>query len=88
MSFLSIVADVQSISPGMVDTDFLNVYDSTVYAQLPKLNPADVTAAVLYALSTSEFVQVRTRIDDPCIFIRPKQTANVPCSVSHERSFG
>lgn len=62
---------VQSISPGMVDTDFLNVYDSTVYAQLPKLNPSDVTAAVLYALSTSEFVQVKPKLTtDTCIFIR------------------
>lgn len=75
MHCLSIVADVQSISPGMVDTDFLNVYDSTVYAQLPKLNPTDVTAAVLYALSTPEFVQVRTRIDYTCTLIRSKQTA-------------
>lgn len=63
----------QSISPGMVDTDLLNVYDSTVYAQLPKLNPADVTSAVLYALSTSEYVQVNyPGCNDRCIFNRPK----------------
>lgn len=70
MSFLGIWiggGGAQSISPGMVDTDFLNGYDSTVYAQLPKLNPDDVTAAVLYALSTSQFVQVKTPwIDDRC----------------------
>lgn len=40
----------------MVDTDFLKVYKS--YDSLPKLNVEDVTAAVLYALSTSEYVQV------------------------------
>lgn len=83
MSFLAF--GVQSISPGMVDTDLLNVYESTVYAQLPKLSPADVTAAVLYALSTSEFVQVKTRIDDKCISTRSKQTLNGPCNA--QRSF-
>lgn len=42
----------------MVDTEFLNVYDSKFYENLPKLKPSDVTAAVLYALSTSEHTQV------------------------------
>lgn len=42
----------------MVDTDFLSVYDSTCYAGLPRLKTDDVTAAVLYALSTSEHTQV------------------------------
>lgn len=54
-----VVHGAQSISPGMVETDFLNVYDSTVYKELPRLNPSDVTAAILYALSTPESVQVR-----------------------------
>lgn len=49
----------QSISPGMVDTDFLSVYRTTGYAALPKLLPADVTGAVLYALGTPDNVQVR-----------------------------
>lgn len=49
----------QSISPGMVDTDFLSVFRTTpAYAALPKLQPADVTAAVLFALGTPETVQV------------------------------
>lgn len=43
----------------MVDTDLLNAFDATIYAQLPKLKPEDVTAAVLYALSTSERAQVK-----------------------------
>lgn len=42
----------------MVDTEFLTAFDSTFYANLPRLGPDDVTAAVLYALSTSEHTQV------------------------------
>lgn len=67
----------------MVDTDFLNVYDSTVYAQLPKLNPDDVTAAVLYALSTSEFVQVNTGNDDRCI-LYPSKHRRKASPVAHK----
>lgn len=51
----------QSISPGMVDTEFLTAFDSTFYANLPRLKPDDVTAAVVYALSTSEHTQVNIR---------------------------
>lgn len=47
-----------SISPGMVDTEFLSAYDSTLYASLPKLNVKDVTSAVLYALGTPDYVQI------------------------------
>lgn len=54
----------QSISPGMVDTEFLSVYNSTCYAGLPRLKADDVTAAVLYALSTSEHAQVSTRFEN------------------------
>lgn len=42
----------------MVDTEFLTAFESTFYAGLPKLKPDDVTAAVLYALSTTEHTQV------------------------------
>lgn len=48
----------QSISPGMVDTDLLKIYDSTLIEHLPKLKAADVTTAVFYALSTADYVQV------------------------------
>ncbi|XP_031628322.1 farnesol dehydrogenase [Contarinia nasturtii] len=47
-----------SISPGMVNTEFLTAYDSSFCAGLPRLKCDDVTAAVLYALSTSEQTQV------------------------------
>lgn len=45
----------------MVDTEFLTAYNSSFYAGLPRLKTDDVTAAVLYALSTSEQTQVRQR---------------------------
>lgn len=47
----------------MVDTEFLTVYDSKFYDDLPKLKPNDVTAAVLYALSTSEHTQVNNFLE-------------------------
>lgn len=46
----------------MVDTDFLSGINSTFYAGLPRLKPDDVTAAVLYALSTSEQTEVNILI--------------------------
>lgn len=49
----------QSVSPGMVDTEFLTAFDSSFYSGLPRLKPDDVTAAVLYALSTPKYTQVR-----------------------------
>lgn len=42
----------------MVNTEFLAAYDNSFYAGLPRLEPDDVTAALLYALSTSEHTQV------------------------------
>lgn len=56
-SFLSLTHP-QSISPGMVQTDFLSAYSTSFYAGLPRLKADDVTDAVLYALSTSEHTQV------------------------------
>lgn len=47
----------------MVDTEFLTAFDSTFYADSPRLRPDDVTAAVVYALNTSEHTQVNN-IDD------------------------
>lgn len=57
--FLSLT-HLQSISPGMVQTDFLSAYSTSFYAGLPRLKADDVTGAVLYALSTSEHTQVHT----------------------------
>lgn len=49
----------------MVDTDMLAAFasDPMIYEQLPKLKAADVTAAVLYALSTSERIQVEGKTE-------------------------
>lgn len=47
-----------SISPGMVETDFLKVYKEVNYAPYPKLQPKDVADAVVYALHTPPTVQV------------------------------
>ncbi|XP_023168484.2 farnesol dehydrogenase [Drosophila hydei] len=55
--FLKLNIKLTSICPGMVDTDFLNVYSQAVDA-LPKLQPEDVAKAVLYALDTPDGVQV------------------------------
>ncbi|EDW16341.1 farnesol dehydrogenase [Drosophila mojavensis] len=55
--FLKLNIKLTSICPGMVDTDFLNVYSQAVDA-LPKLQPVDVAKAVLYALDTPDGVQV------------------------------
>ncbi|XP_075144640.1 retinol dehydrogenase B isoform X2 [Haematobia irritans] len=55
--FLKLNIKLTSINPGMVDTDFLDVYSHTV-ADLPKLNPVDVADAVMYALETPNHVQV------------------------------
>ncbi|XP_068156025.1 farnesol dehydrogenase [Drosophila tropicalis] len=55
--FLKLNIKLTSICPGMVDTDFLNVYSQAV-AELPKLQPLDVAKAVLYALNTPDGVQV------------------------------
>lgn len=42
----------------MVDTEFLAALDNSFYAGLPRLKSDDVTAALLYALSTPEHTQV------------------------------
>lgn len=42
----------------MVDTDLLNVYSRAV-ADLPKLQAKDVAQAVIYALETPDYVQVK-----------------------------
>uniref|UniRef100_A0A1I8MQV1 Short chain dehydrogenase n=1 Tax=Musca domestica TaxID=7370 RepID=A0A1I8MQV1_MUSDO len=55
--FLKLNIKLTSINPGMVDTDFLNVYSHTV-ADLPKLNAVDVADAIMYALETPNHVQV------------------------------
>ncbi|KAL7730336.1 hypothetical protein ACLKA6_016581 [Drosophila palustris] len=55
--FLKLNIKLTSICPGLVDTDFLNVYSQAV-DELPKLQALDVTKAVLYALDTPDGVQV------------------------------
>lgn len=55
--FLKLNIKLTSICPGLVDTDFLNVYSQAV-DELPKLQPMDVAKAVLYALDTPDGVQV------------------------------
>ncbi|XP_067618646.1 farnesol dehydrogenase [Eurosta solidaginis] len=55
--FLKLNIKLTSISPGMVDTDFLSVYSRAV-AELPKLKASDVAKAVLFALETPDYVQV------------------------------
>lgn len=62
LSSVSVFACTQSISPGMVDTEFLNAFNSVAYSSLPKLQTNDVTAALLYALGTPEYVQVSLTI--------------------------
>lgn len=42
----------------MVDTDMLTAFNSVAHLSLPKLLAKDVTAALLYALGTPEYVQV------------------------------
>ncbi|XP_036324838.1 farnesol dehydrogenase [Rhagoletis pomonella] len=55
--FLKLNIKLTSISPGMVDTEFLSVYSRAV-AELPKLQTEDVAKAVLFALETPDYVQV------------------------------
>ncbi|KAM8706541.1 hypothetical protein ACLKA7_010756 [Drosophila subpalustris] len=55
--FLKLNIKLTSICPGLVDTDFLNVYSQAV-DELPKLQALDVAKAVLYALDTPDGVQV------------------------------
>lgn len=43
----------------MVETELLTALNQTFCAALPRLQPDDVTAAVLYALGTSEHTQVK-----------------------------
>lgn len=50
---------MQSISPGMVETDMINGMDPDLVSQLPKLKIGDVADAVLYAISTPQHVLVR-----------------------------
>ncbi|XP_055381458.1 farnesol dehydrogenase [Condylostylus longicornis] len=45
-----------SINPGMVDTDFLKVYQC--YDKFPKLKPENVAQAVVFALQTPDNVQI------------------------------
>ncbi|KAI8122960.1 hypothetical protein FF38_09615 [Lucilia cuprina] len=55
--FLKLNIKLTSINPGLVDTDFLNVYSQSM-ADLPKLSAEDVAQAVYYALETPNHVQV------------------------------
>lgn len=59
---LNIYIDLQSISPGVVDTEFKEGYpDSTKEAitAAPSLSANDVADAVIYVLSTGPNVEIR-----------------------------
>lgn len=49
----------KSVSPGMVDTELLDTFSSGFKDFMTKLQPEDVTQAILYALGTPDRVQVR-----------------------------
>ncbi|TMW49453.1 hypothetical protein DOY81_005463 [Sarcophaga bullata] len=55
--FLKLNIKLTSISPGMVDTEFLSVYSQSV-ADLPKLTADDVAETVYFALETPNHMQV------------------------------
>lgn len=90
--FVSKIYYFQSISPGMVDTDLLRIYDSTLIEHLPKLNVADVTAAVLYALATADYVQVSKLLQCSNIWLSLKMAIASICFsdfvLVSQKSFG
>lgn len=58
LSFLKLPIKITSISPGMVDSDFLSSFNQHLVAVMPKLKVEDVAEAVKYALSTPDRVRV------------------------------
>jgi NADP-dependent 3-hydroxy acid dehydrogenase YdfG len=55
----------QSVSPGVVETEFVaatgrDLDPKQVYSSIPHLGPKDVADAVLYVLGVPPHVQVRT----------------------------
>lgn len=67
LTFLKLPIKVTSISPGMVETDFLNNMNQDVVAMLPKLRVEDVADAVFYAANTPENVRVDEIIINPML---------------------
>lgn len=67
---------VSAISPGFVETEFAEKYHQSpekaneVYGQFPVLQPDDIAAAVWYALSQPDYVQVHD------ILVRPTLQAS------------
>lgn len=61
--FLNETVKITAISPGLIESDIIqaNANDDIVRI-MPALKPADVAAAVLYAISVKENVQVRKQI--------------------------
>jgi NADP+-dependent farnesol dehydrogenase len=49
----------QSISPGLTNQDILADTDSDLIKLMPRLEPQDVSDAVMFAISTPENVNVR-----------------------------
>lgn len=51
---------LQSISPGLVDADIFKTTaaEDNIVKLMPALSPKDVSAAVLYAISVKDNVQV------------------------------
>lgn len=58
--FLNETVKITAVSPGLIESDIIqaNANDDIVRI-MPALKPADVAAAVLYAISVKENVQVR-----------------------------
>lgn len=58
MSFLKLPIKITSISPGMVESDFLTNLNPHLVAVMPKLKVEDVAKAVKYVLQTPQRVRV------------------------------
>uniref|UniRef100_A0A336MY33 CSON002860 protein n=1 Tax=Culicoides sonorensis TaxID=179676 RepID=A0A336MY33_CULSO len=58
MAYYKVQIKCTSISPGMVDTDMIDTFNSNFKDYMPKLKAEDITAAILYALGTPDRVQV------------------------------
>lgn len=58
MNFLKLPIRITSISPGLVDSDFLSGFNKQLVAVMPKLKVEDVAEAVKYAINTPQRVRV------------------------------
>lgn len=65
LNFYQLPIKVTSISPGMVDSEMLNIMNSNLVGMLPKLNVEDVAEAVYYAVNTPKHVRIDEIILNP-----------------------